>query len=161
LVKTKNGNVMKEKVWIFIIEKALTPLELNNLYAECQRFVSHWKSHEMPVQASVELYKNRLLIFRNNEIFNPIGGCATDNLFRFVQDLEKKYNTSLINRRLVVYEKDNELKLADFRQIDTLVKNGEITDDTIIYNTAIINSDEWAEFKKPYKDSWLRIIHQD
>lgn len=152
---------MKEKIWIFIIEKTLTPSELNNLYAECQHFVSHWKSHEMPVQASVELYKNRLLIFRNNEVFNPIGGCATDNLFRFVQDLEKKYNTLLMNRRWVVYEKDNELKLAPFKEIDALVRNGEITEDTVIYNTAIISSDEWAEFRKPYKDSWLRMVHQD
>ncbi|GIV29068.1 MAG: hypothetical protein KatS3mg028_0134 [Bacteroidia bacterium] len=152
---------MKEKVWIFIIEKQLPETGLSNLLADCRHFVNHWKSHEMPVQASVEVYKNRLLIFKNDETYNPIGGCATDNLFRFVQELEKKYNTSLTNRKWVVYEKDNELKLADFRQIDTLVKNGEITGDTIIYNTAIISSDEWAEFRKPCKNSWLRIIHQD
>lgn len=152
---------MKEKIWIFIIEKKLTVSELNNLYVECQDFVSNWKSHDQPVQATVEIYKNHLLIFKNNETFNPIGGCATDNLFRFISELEKKYNTSLLNRKLVVYEKNNELKLANLKEIETILRNGEITDDTIIYNTAIISSDEWMEFKKPYKDSWLRIIYQD
>ncbi|MCX7729063.1 MAG: hypothetical protein N2203_06300 [Bacteroidia bacterium] len=151
---------MKQKIWIYIIEKELSESELQNLVNECKHFVNSWKSHEAPVQASVELYKNRLLIFRNNEDFNPIGGCATDQLFRFIQELEKKYSTPLLNRKLVVFEKNGKLVVENIQQTVSLIQNGMITQDTIVYNTAIISSDEWEEFRKPARESWLNKVLQ-
>lgn len=148
---------MKDKIWIFIIEQDLSEEMLSQLLNDCRHFVSQWKSHEMPTRASVELYKNRLLIFRNDELFNPIGGCATDNLFRFIQDIEKKYQTNLLNRNLVVFEKENKLMAEKLSNIPALIENGEITENTIVYNTAIVNSDDWNEFQKPAKESWLAV----
>lgn len=151
---------MKQKIWIFIIEKKLDELSLNHLYEDCQMFVKEWTSHDMPLDASVELYKNRLLIFRNNEALNPIGGCATDKLFHFIQACEKKYQTNLLNRKLVVFEKNNELVVEPSDKIVSLIQNNVLTENTIVYNTAILHSDEWGEFKKPLKDSWLKMVCQ-
>lgn len=151
---------MKQKIWIFIIENELGAKPLESLYKDCLSFVQQWESHAAPVNASVELYKNRLLIFRNNEDFNPIGGCATDNLFRFIQELEKKYFTRLLNRRLVVYEKEGIIQVKNLSDVTQLIQSGEIDDNTIIYNTSIISSDEWQQFRLPAKDSWLKIFFE-
>ncbi|GAB4448508.1 MAG: hypothetical protein OHK0036_04100 [Bacteroidia bacterium] len=151
---------MKQKIWIFIIENELGVKELESLYKDCLLFVQQWESHAAPVNASVELYKNRLLIFRNDEEFNPIGGCATDNLFRFIQELEKKYSTHLLNRRLVVYEKEGNIQVKNLSDVTQLIQSGEIDDNTIIYNTSIISSDEWQQFRLPAKDSWLKMFFE-
>lgn len=151
---------MKQKIWIFIIEKKLSKNELENLLNDCKRFIQNWNSHEMPVNADVELYKDRLLIFKNDEPFNPIGGCATDNLFRYIQELENKYPTRLLNRSLIVFEKNNELLVENKKNLSRLIKSGDITADTIIYNTAISHSDEWEQFRKPLSESWVKNFIQ-
>ena len=150
---------MNQKIWIFVLEKPLSVTELDKLKAECLDFVANWKSHDHPVKAEFELYKNRLLIFKNDEDFNPIGGCATDKLFHFIQSLEKKYQTSLLNRRLFVFENDNyELEVYPLEELHNLLNQGIIKESTKIFNTAIIHSSEMDNFVKPLSESWIAAL---
>lgn len=150
---------MNQKIWIFVLEKPLSVTELDKLKAECLDFVANWNSHDHPVKAEFELYKNRLLIFKNDEDFNPIGGCATDKLFHFIQYLEKKYQTSLLNRRLFVFENDNyELEVHPLEELHNLLNQGIIKESTKIFNTAIIHSSEMDNFVKPLSESWIASL---
>jgi hypothetical protein len=152
---------MNKKIWIYIIEKELSNEQLQQLLEDCKNFVSQWKSHDEPVKAEVEIFKKRLLIFKNDEDFNRIGGCATDNLFRFVQSLERKYNTSLLNRQLVVFENIKDvLEVVPLSEVDNLIQQKIINENTIIYNTSIIHSSELNQFAQKFSESWLQNILQ-
>jgi hypothetical protein len=152
---------MNKKIWIFIIEKELSNEQLQQLLENCKNFVSQWKSHDEPVKGEVEVFKRRLLIFKNDEDFNSISGCATDNLFRFVQGLEKKYKTSLLNRQLVVFENTKDvLEVVPLSEVDNLIQQKIINENTIIYNTSIIHSSELKQFAQKFSESWLQNILQ-
>lgn len=152
---------MNQKIWIFIIEQKLSDTTLNHLLQECNEFVRQWKSHDQPLKSECILFKNRLLIFKNDETYNPISGCATDKLFRFIQMLEKKYQTSLLNRQLLVFENaQGDLEVQPLHKIDGLIQSGVINPHTIIYNTAITHSDEWEQFAQTFPNSWLQTIVQ-
>lgn len=150
---------MNNKIWIFIIYEEVDANTIQSIFAECQTFVTQWTSHDASLKAKVELYKNRLIIFQNDEDFNPISGCATDKLFHFIQSIEKKYNVSLLNRRCVVFEnEDNSLQVCDLAELNTLIQKGILKDDTIIYNTAVTHSSELNKFKQKLAQSWVSSI---
>jgi hypothetical protein len=152
---------MNKKIWIYIIEKELSNEQLQQLLEDCKNFVSQWKSHDEPVKGEVEVFKRRLLIFKNDEDFNSISGCATDNLFRFVQGLEKKYNTTLLNRQLVIFENTKDvLEVVPLSEVDNLIQQKIINENTIIYNTSIIHSSELNQFAQKFSESWLQNILQ-
>ncbi|GIV28234.1 MAG: hypothetical protein KatS3mg027_2048 [Bacteroidia bacterium] len=149
-----------QKIWIFIIEQQVSEGQLESIKKACLDFIHQWTSHDAPLKASFELFKNRLLIFKNDESFNPIGGCATDKLFHFIQKLEKEFNINLLNRQLVVYENNGELKVESLDKIDELIQKGVINENTIIYDTSINHSSEWDKFARKFSESWLQHILQ-
>ncbi len=143
---------------MFVIEKKLHEAELKQIMQECNEFIISWQSHDTPLKVACELYKNRILIFRNDEDYNAVGGCAIDKLFHFIQTLEKKYNTSLLNRRLVVYENsDGKLNVIALEETDTLVQKGWINDATIVYNNSITHSSDMGRFRQYFQDSWIQM----
>ncbi len=156
----KQNRNINQKIWIFIIEQNPSDIPLKQIEDECLHFIQQWTSHNHPLNAEFELFKERLLIFKNNEEVNPIGGCATDQLFHFIQDLEKKYNLNLLNRQLVVYENNNELNVCSLNDVEHLLQNNSIHPHTIIYDTSIIHSSEWDKFRKVLTESWLNKVLQ-
>lgn len=152
---------MNQKIWIFIIEQKLDDASLKHLLQECTEFVHQWTSHDQPLKGECTLFKNRLLIFKNDETYNPVGGCAADKLFHFIQMLEKKYQTSLLNRQLIVFENtQDELEVQPLYKADDLIQAGIINEHTIIYNTALTHSDEWTQFAQVFPNSWLQTLVQ-
>ncbi len=146
---------------MFVIEQELDKETISQLSNECIEFVRNWKSHEEVLDAQFELYKNRILIFKNNQDINSIGGCATDKLFHLIHSLEKKYNISLLNRQLVAYENsDDAIQVAPLNDIERYLQSGVINNNTIIYNTAIIHSSEMKYFAQKLKDSWVQLVLQ-
>jgi hypothetical protein len=59
--------MMNERIWIYTISKELSAEQLVNFKNRCQQFVLSWTAHDVSLDASYELYKNRLLIFKVNE----------------------------------------------------------------------------------------------
>lgn len=150
---------MNQKIWIFVIENEVSSERLNELTEECKKFVERWTSHDEPLNAEFELHKNRLLIFKNNEDINPIGGCATDKLFHFIQGLEKRYNVSLLNRQLVVYENnDGIIHVCPLNELGNYIEKGIINKNTIVYNTSVIHSSELDKFAQKFENSWLQEL---
>ncbi len=148
-----------QKMWIFIITKELNHNQLQDLLHDCKNFVSTWLSHKMPLDASVEIIHNRFLIIKNNQDFNAIGGCSADKMFNFITSLEKKYNTDLLNRRLIVLENTtNEIEIYPLEQLEELISKDIINEQTYIYNPTINHSSDWSQFRVLFGKSWLHTL---
>ena len=61
----------------------------------------------------------------------------------------------LLNRLLVVYDKNEEPIVVHSSKITELLQSGEINNETLIYDNTINSSLQWAEWKKPLKNTWL------
>lgn len=145
-----------QRIWIYTFSKELDTTQLTDMNQRCQYFVKHWTAHDVNLDASYEIYKQRLLIFKVNEANYNASGCSIDKQVRFVKELEQFYAIELLNRLLVTYEHGDEVKVVKQSQIADLLASGAINEQTIIYNNTITNSIELdTNWKVPLYQTWL------
>jgi hypothetical protein len=147
---------MNQRIWIYTLSKELTSEELADFNNRCEVFVNSWTAHDVKLDASYELYKNRLLIFKVNEASYNASGCSIDKQVRFIKDQEKYLNFELLNRMLIAYEENDQFYIVHLSNIKQLLTNGQISENTIVYNNTITSSLQLEnEWKIALKKSWL------
>ena len=147
---------MNQRIWIYTLSKELTNEQLSNFKNNCQEFVSSWTAHEVKLDASYELVNNMLLIFKVNEDSYNASGCSIDKQLRFIKEQEQIFGVELLNRMLVAYEQNSELKITHQSKIKELLLAGEINKDTLIYDNTITSSNELSSsWKVSLSQTWL------
>ncbi len=145
-----------ERIWIYTISKSLSDEQLTQLKNRCHNFVSTWTAHEVSLDASFEIYKNRLLIFKVNEANYNASGCSIDKQVRLVKELEQEFSVELLNRLLVAYEKNDVVAVVKASEIAGLLNDGGISENTVVFDNTITQStDLETNWKKPLKDTYL------
>lgn len=143
------------RVWTFISSKALSNNELNLITDAGIKFVNSWTAHEQKLTASFEIYKNRIIVVKVNEEVTGASGCSIDKLTHFIKQLETEFNIELLNRLLVAYKNENEIYVVHASKIKELLQTNSINENTIVYNTAISNQNEFQNWEQPLKNTWL------
>lgn len=147
---------MNERIWIYTISKELSNEQLVNFKNRCQQFVLSWTAHDVSLDASYELYKNRLLIFKVNEEKYNASGCSIDKQLRFVKELEQVFSVELLNRLLVAYEVNAEVKVIKSTQVKEFLISNLITAHTLVFDNTITESAQLqTKWKLPLQSSWL------
>ncbi len=147
---------MNQRIWIYTLSKELTNEQLVDFKNKCDVFVNTWTAHDVKLDASYELYKNRLLIFKVNEASYNASGCSIDKQTRFVKEQEQYFNFELLNRMLIAYEEQNHFYITHQSNIKQLLTEGQISENTMIYNNTITSSLQLEnEWKITLKKSWL------
>lgn len=147
---------MNEHIWIYTLSNQLTTEQLIDFNDRCQIFVTGWTAHDVSLDASYELYKNRLLIFKVNEDKYNASGCSIDKQVRFVKELEKLFSIELLNRLLVAYENNSEVEIVKSSQLPDLLASKTINENTIVFNNTITQSSELnSNWKQPLHKTWL------
>jgi hypothetical protein len=143
------------KVWSYIISRNLTEAELNDLLIKGQNFVKSWTAHEMQLQASFEIFKNKIIIVKVNEDVTGASGCSIDKLTRFIKHLESELKLQLLNRLLVAVESENGIDILPSSRVKEFLDQGKLTAKTIVYNTAISNENELLNWEQALETTWL------
>ncbi len=147
---------MNERIWIYTLSKELTTEQLTDFRNRCQEFVSGWTAHDVSLDASFELHKNRLLVFKVNESNYNASGCSIDKQTRFVKELEQLFSVELLNRLLVAYENNNQIEVVKQSDISNLLSAKVISANTLVYNNTITQStDLTGNWKQPLNQTWL------
>lgn len=145
-----------ERIWIYTLSKELSNEQLLDFKNRCQTFVSGWTAHDVSLDASFELYQNRLLIFKVNEDKYNASGCSIDKQLRFVKDLEQVFSVELLNRLLVAYENNNHVEVIKSSQIKDLLAANTISANTLVFDNTITQSSELeSKWKQPLQATWL------
>lgn len=143
------------KVWTYLIDKDLSEDQLDLLKSKGLAFVQQWTAHENPLAGSFEIFKNKIIIVKVDESHHGASGCSVDKLLRFIKQCENEFQISLLNRLLVAVETNNGIKAIPSSVIREKIKNGEITDETLVYDTAVSSGSEFETWQKPLKTTWL------
>lgn len=147
---------MNERIWIYTLSKELTNEQLVDFNNRCEAFVTSWTAHDVSLDASFELYKNRLLIFKVNEDKYNASGCSIDKQVRFAKELEQIFSVELLNRLLVAYENNDQVEVIKSSQIKDLLASNTITADTLVFDNTITQSSELKnKWKQPLSKTWL------
>lgn len=145
-----------KKVWTFIIGKPLQEAELNRLLEKGKEFISNWTAHENKLDASFEIFKNRILVVKVNEVSYNASGCSIDKLTRFIKNCEAEYNVELLNRLLVAYKIQDAIEVVNANKIKELLDSGNLQENSIVYNTAVSNEIEFNNWEQELGSTWLK-----
>jgi hypothetical protein len=146
---------MNTKVWTYTIGKHLTEQELNDLLLEGKAFANAWTAHEQQLEASFEIYKNKIIVVKVNEDVNHASGCSIDKLSRFMKEVGGKYNFDPLNRFLIALKKEDGIEVVHSSKIKELIAQNHISENSFVYNTSVANQHEFAQWEQALKNTWL------
>ena len=72
-----------------------------------------------------------------------------------MQQIESDYNVNLFDRFNIAYRKGNEVVSYNRNQFEALIQQGEITENTIVFNNLVQTKKELdTQWEIPFKNSW-------
>lgn len=147
------------RIWIYQSDRELTTNEQAILQAELEKFVSEWTAHNLALSGSFEILHGRFIVIMIDESKTSASGCSIDKCFNFLKKMESLLNVNFMNRLLLAYKDQNEIRLLPKNKFEELLKSGQLTEETIVFNNLIEKkSDLKTKWQVPVKESWHKIM---
>ena len=145
----------ESRVWIYQSNRTLSPLEIIEIEDKIKDFLISWTAHGSDLHASFLIKYNRFIVISLNESFNIATGCSIDSSVRFIQDLEKLYDVSLLDKMNVSYRHGEFIAHKPLIEFKKMIKNRSISKKTIVFNNLINNKSEFLNnWEVPIEESW-------
>ena len=145
----------ESRVWIYQSNRTLSLLEIIEIEDKIKDFLISWTAHGSDLQASFLIKYNRFIVISLNESFNIATGCSIDSSVRFIQDLEKLYDVSLLDKMNVSYRHGEFIAHKPLIEFKKMIKNRSISKKTIVFNNLINNKSEFLNnWEVPIEESW-------
>jgi len=156
-------NLIKEmandaQIWIYQSNRELTESEVSEIQKKLLVFVGEWAAHGNKLAAAAEVFYNRFIVLCADKNQAVPSGCSIDTSVHFIKEIEKEFQISLFDRMIIAYEKNGKVNSFNFSQLDELLANKVIDDNTFIFNNTITTKAELENnWKIPLKNSWLKV----
>jgi hypothetical protein len=146
------------RVWVFGSDRSLTEEGTTALLKGVDEHLANWKAHGEPLTVGSQLRDDRFLVIAVDQSTAGATGCSIDGLFRVLQSLEPTVGASLVGGGRVFYRDHHATVQSTTRdQIPELVRTGEITKDTVVFDTSLTDLGAFRSgFEKRAKDSWIK-----
>ena len=145
----------ESRIWIYQSNRTLSPVEVIEIEAKIKDFLISWTAHGSDLQASFLIKYNRFIVISLNESFNIATGCSIDSSVRFIQDLEKLYDVSLLDKMNVSYRHGEFIAYKPLIEFKKMIKNRSISKKTTVFNNLINSKSEFLNnWEVPIEESW-------
>ena len=144
------------RIWIYQSDRDLIELEKSIIDNKMSLFLDSWQAHGKDLECSYSIIHKRFIIIAVNENLNPIGGCSIDYSLQLINDISDSIQVNLLNRLIVNFRIDNKISSASLNDLKSKIKDGTLSSETIIFNTAINTKGELLNnFEINIGSSWL------
>ncbi len=146
-----------KRVWIYQSNRTFTEAEVGIIEQILEEFVAQWTAHGNQLAGTYAIKYNLFIFLEVDEEKAAVTGCSIDKSVHLLKKIEQELDVSLFDRLQLAYLSDRDHKIhvvsrADFEQ---LLKLGDITADTIVFNNMLTQADEIeARWEVPLKESW-------
>ena len=145
----------ESRIWIYQSNRTLSPVEVIEIEAKIKDFLISWTAHGSDLQASFLIKYNRFIVISLNESFNIATGCSIDSSVRFIQELEKLYDVSVLDKMNVSYRHGEFIAYKPLIEFKKMIKNRSISKKTIVFNNLINSKSEFLNnWEVPIEESW-------
>lgn len=151
-----NFNELEEasRIWIYQASRSFSQEELSEIQNDIIQYIQNWTSHSVPLVASFEFRYNRFIIIGVQDGQSVCGG-SVDDMVRFIQELEKRYQIDLLDRMNVSYKQGEFIAYKPLTEFKKMVKSKAVCENTIVFNNIITTIHEYKNlWEVPMKDSW-------
>ena len=143
------------RIWIYQSDRKFTEDELPKLQEKLASFLEKWTVHGANLQAGFEIKYDRFIVIALDQNVNAASGCSIDAQVHFIQELEREFEISLLDKMNVTYIQNDRLhfkSLADFKK---MAKDGAVGKQTIVFNNLVNTVEEYQEhWEVPAIESW-------
>lgn len=145
------------RVWIYQSKRPFSQTETPQVKSEIQQFAQGWVSHNRQLRAHADVLHNQFLVLMVDESMADASGCSIDKSVHFMKQLGQAYNTDLFDRMTFAWKDGEEVKTASSDDFAMLYQNGEINDETLVFDNLVKTKGELEEkWLKPLNESWHR-----
>lgn len=146
---------LSSKVWIYQSNILFTNEEVPEIDTQIQNFVTQWVSHNQALKAYGKLYHNRFIVLMVDESQAGASGCSIDKSVHFIKAMGHHHGVDFFDRMLFTFQKENNMQAAHRDAFALLFQNGEIDNNTLVYNNLVKTKEEFENgWMIPLKDSW-------
>lgn len=143
------------RVWVYQANRALASAEVIELRQRASDFLLQWNAHGAKLTAAIEVFYDQFIVIAVDEEFAGASGCSIDSSVRFVQDMERLFNISLMDRMLLAYKQGDAVHVEKMADFEAKIVAGEISGETIVFNNLVANKGEFsAKWEVPMSESW-------
>lgn len=144
------------KVWIYSSDRLLTDNEAEEINQLLVNYTQQWTSHDEALKSAGTVLNNRFIVLAVDESVASSGGCSIDKSIHFIKEIGTRYELNLFDRLTVYYQSGEEMKSFHLNVIKDKFDNGELSENSIIYDTTITQLGALqTQFVKKAGDSWL------
>ncbi len=148
------------KIWIFTANRLMTTAEVTQISAKLKDFTKSWVSHNNQLKAGAFILHKIFIVLAVDNSAAMASGCSIDTAMRFIQTIQIDFGIDFLDRQSFVFlDGANQIHHVRKSELGKKVVSGEITDDTLFYDTLVENL---GEFKtgliKPRNSFWMKNI---
>lgn len=139
------------KIYIFPSDRKFYPGELSRLTSK----IEHFTENDLQNEVAWQLKYDRFLLFFVSDK-TPLDFDGNELLIRFIQELEKTYSVSLIDKVKVFYKQGEYVQQKEVKAFKKMIKNHSVSKNTIVFNNFINTKSEYeCCWEVPASDSWI------
>lgn len=148
---------MQQRTWFYTLTEKLSDDRAHELMAAVDNFLGQWKSHGTPVAGTAALHYGQFLVLQAAPDGEMPSGCSRDSLNRGVSAVLQQHGLSYFDAGVIGWKQaDGNLALMDFRSIKSLITSGQLTDNTIVLDNTLSNTDDLTKWEVLLKDTWMK-----
>ena len=154
---------LHSRIWIYQSIREFSENEITQLKTKAEGFISEWTAHGKTMSACIEIFHNRFIIVCVDEKTTSASGCGIDKSVKFIQQLEKDFNTSLLDRMNVAYRQPSlndkngagTIILCPISELKNIITFPETQTGITIFNN-LVNTKAALEqnWEVPFEKSW-------
>jgi hypothetical protein len=143
------------RVWIYQCNRTFTEAEILGIKQALDDFIAHWTAHGKDLKAGYEIKYNRFLILGLDQTAQGATGCSIDASVHFIQQLEKTYDVTLLDKMNVSYKQGEFIAYKPLTDFKKMAKQKAISKKTIVFNNLVATKEEFeAHWEVPAEESW-------
>lgn len=147
------------RAWVYQSNKPLAPTAVEQLKTQVQDFVQQWASHNVQLKAWGDVLHNRFVVFMVDESQADASGCSIDKSVAFIKNIETDLGVDMFDRWNFAYKNGEEVQAADRDDFVALFNNGQITDDTIVFNNLVTTKGDFEQkWQVKLSESWHKRL---
>ena len=142
------------RVWVYQSSREFTIEEEEKISILAKGFLNTWTAHNQELKASFEIRYHIFLILMIDGNHALASGCSIDKSIHFIQNIEKQFSVSLLDRQIFALKEDGKINLLKRKDFEKMIEK-EISLDTIIFNNLVQTKHELnTKWEIPIRESW-------
>ncbi len=136
------------RIWIYQSNREFSHGEEVRIADLARDFLESWTAHNQELKASFEIRHHIFLILMIDQNHALASGCSIDKSVHFIQQIEKEFSVSLMDRQIFAIKENERISLVGRKKFDAMINSGEINGNTLVFNNLV-------ETKKELESQWI------